>query len=95
VDVNGEAMLFPDRLWARVVYDHAAAYNFGCESEREDVLESLLSLFLGRTAGFIGLAGTMSDSEVDEIVLASAKAFAAEKPYLKERWMARAAALSR
>jgi hypothetical protein len=95
LNADGEALLFPDRLWARLVYDHAVAYNFSSEVEREDILSSLLALFLGRTAGFISEARSMSDIEVEELVFDAAEAFAMEKRYLVERWGANVAALSR
>lgn len=80
--------VFPDRLWARLVYDHAIAYSLTSVPDHEAVLGSMMALFLGRTAGFAVTAANMSELEVEESILMTTTAFAAEKPYLLERWRA-------
>lgn len=90
LNLDGQALLFPNRLWARIVYDHAVAYRFNPDIEKEEVLSSLLTMFLGRTAGFVNEARTMTDSQVEDRVHKAAAAFRMEKPYLVKKWAAAA-----
>ena len=76
---------FPDELWARAVYDFALGYRYGVV-HREHLLRSLVPLYLGRTAAFVG-ATRQADAAATEIALeAVGAAFEREKPYLVERW---------
>ena len=94
VEMDSETLLFPDRLWARAVYDHAVAYHHAGAGERDDILGSLMALYLGRTAAFVRQARDLSDLEVEELIADGAEAFAAEKPYLVERWVSKTATLT-
>src|SRR3989304_5489126 len=73
---------FPDRLWARIVYDHAVAYNFDGEKAQETVISALLPLYFGRTAGFVMATEVMGAVQAEKAVAATADVFEAEKPYL-------------
>ncbi len=95
VSANGEAVPFPDKLWARVVYDHAIAYNFSSDIDRAEVLSSMMALYFGRTADFVQKTLKMTEAEVEETVYGAAEAFTVEKPYLLERWRDRAPVFSR
>lgn len=94
VEMDSETLLVPDRFWARAVYDHAIAYGRADDSKRDDILGSLMALYLGRTVAFVRQAQDLSDLEVEEIILDGAEAFAAEKPYLVERWASKTGALT-
>jgi glycosyltransferase involved in cell wall biosynthesis len=83
----GDRFHFPDLLWARAVYDFAVA----CERRvlpRDQLLRSLVPLYLGRTASFILQTedGDASDAETANRSLADE--YVRQKPYLLERWSA-------
>ena len=44
--------VFPDALWARVVYDFALGHHYGVV-HRDHLLRSLVPLYLGRTAAYV------------------------------------------
>lgn len=77
--------VFPDDLWARVVYDFALGHRYGVV-HRDHLLRSLVPLYLGRTAAFV-LATAPSDAVASQAVLdAVGVAFERQKPYLVARW---------
>jgi glycosyltransferase involved in cell wall biosynthesis len=84
-DLREETFRFPDPLWVQVVYDFALAYRRRALN-REQLLRSLVPLYLGRTASFV--AGNM-DSGADEVetaIRSLADEFVRGKGYLRERW---------
>jgi hypothetical protein len=84
-DPRAETFHFPDSLWVRVVYDFALAYRRGALN-REQLLRSLVPLYLGRTASFV-IGNMDSGAEVvEESIRALAEEFVREKGYLRERW---------
>jgi hypothetical protein len=48
---------FPDDLWARVVYEFAAAYHRG-SMHRDHLIQALVTPYLGRTAAFLAAHAT-------------------------------------
>jgi len=82
---DAEPFRFPDPLWVRVVYGFAAAYS-RARLPREQLLRSLVPLYLGRTASFVLEADGSGADEVEQLIRALADEFVAQKPYLRERW---------
>ncbi len=76
---------FPDPLWVRVVYGFAAAYE-RTSLPREQLLRSLVPLYLGRTASFVLETATSGSDEVEGKIRRLADEFVAQKPHLCERW---------
>lgn len=76
---------FPDPLWVRVVYDFALAYRRRALT-REQLLRSLVPLYLGRTAFFVLQNRESGAEEVETAIRALADEFVRQKPYLRERW---------
>jgi glycosyltransferase involved in cell wall biosynthesis len=76
---------FEDRLWARIVYDFAVAYNWS-SLDPEKIVEAIKPLYLGRTASFILNTEVMDNIEAEALVEKTAEAFEKEKAYLIERW---------
>jgi glycosyltransferase involved in cell wall biosynthesis len=76
---------FPDPLWVRVVYDFALAYRRR-SLPREQLLRSLVPLYLGRTAFFVLQNMTSGAEEVEAAIRALADEFVRQKGYLRERW---------
>ncbi|MGH9333536.1 MAG: glycosyltransferase, partial [Vicinamibacteria bacterium] len=76
----------PDPLWVRIVYDFAIAYHRRA-LPREQLLQSLVPLYLGRTASFVLQTSTSSAGEVEEVIRGLADQFVRQKDYLRERWV--------
>jgi hypothetical protein len=80
-----EAFLFPDPLWVRVIYDFATAYHRKV-LPGDQLLASLVPLYLGKTASFV-LQNEKSDAEaVEGVIQGLAQQFVADKAYLLQRW---------
>ncbi len=77
----------PDGLWVRVLYEFAAAWRHRA-LDREHLLQSLVPLYLGRTASFMLEVRESSALEVEERIERLCNLFEAEKPYLARCWNA-------
>jgi glycosyltransferase involved in cell wall biosynthesis len=75
----------PDALWVRVVYDFAAAYHRRV-LPRDQLLRSLVPLYLGRTASFVQQTSSASAAEVEDVIRGLADEFVKQKSRLRERW---------
>ncbi len=76
---------FPDRAWVRIVYEFAVGYVRRV-LPGEQVLGSLVPLYLGRTASFV-LETAASDAEdVEARIKNLAEEYLKEKPYLLHCW---------
>jgi glycosyltransferase involved in cell wall biosynthesis len=82
---ESEPFCFPDPLWVRVVYGFASAYAHK-RLPREQLLRSLVPLYLGRTASFVLETAGSGPEEVESRIRALAEEFVAQKPHLRERW---------
>lgn len=80
-----EPFLFPEPLWVRVVYDFAVAYHRRV-MPGEQLLRSLVPLYLGRTASFVLSTAESSSDEVEAIIQGLADEYVRQKAYLSERW---------
>ena len=76
---------FPDPLWVRVVHDFAIAYRRRL-LPREQLLRSLVPLYLGRTASFVLATAESGTDEVEAAIRALADEFVRQKADLRERW---------
>jgi hypothetical protein len=76
---------FPDPLWVRVVYAFALAYHSKA-LPTEQLLRSLVPLYLGRTASFILQVATSGADEVEAAIAALADEFLRQKGDLLQRW---------
>lgn len=82
-----ESFQVPDELWVHVIYEFAAAWEHHA-LDREHLLQSLVPLYLGRTASFVMEVRESTATEVEERIEKLCNVFEAEKPYLLERWTA-------
>ena len=82
-----ELFVFPDPLWVRVVLDFAVAYHKKALSP-EQLLRSLVPLYLGRTASFVLQMAHCDAAQVEGAIRNLADEFLRQKPYLRERWSA-------
>jgi glucosylglycerate synthase len=76
---------FPDRLWARVVYDFLLSYRARVVY-RSHVAQSLAPLYLGRVASVICETRTRPPAAVAEVTERLCRVFEEWKPYLVDRW---------
>lgn len=80
-----ETFRIPDDLWARLLYDAAAAYHHRV-MPREHLLKAMTPLYLGRTATFVLETQGLTSAEAEGRIEALCQAFEKQKPYLIERW---------
>jgi glucosylglycerate synthase len=76
---------FPDPLWVRVIHDFAIAYRTHA-LPREQLLRSLVPLYLGRTASFVLATADSGAPEVEAAIRALADEFVRQKADLRARW---------
>lgn len=82
---NGQGFHIPDQLWVRLIYEAATAYHHHL-LDREHLLQSLVPLYLGRTASFVLEVSESSAAQVEERIEKLCLVFEAEKPYLAQLW---------
>ena len=82
---NGQGFHIPDQLWVRMIYEAATAFRFRL-LDREHLLQSLVPLYLGRTASFVLEVTDSSAAEVEERIEQLCHVFETEKPYLTQQW---------
>jgi hypothetical protein len=79
------ALRIPDRLWVRLICEYAAGYH-GRTIDRDHLLQSLIPLYLGRTASFVLEVAGADAGQVEERIETLAREFEKEKPYLIDLW---------
>ncbi len=84
-----ESFHIPDGIWVHVIYEFAAGWEHRA-LDREHLLQSLVPLYLGRTASFVIEVRESSAAEVEQRIERLCSTFEAEKSYLIERWAAEA-----
>jgi glucosylglycerate synthase len=82
---NGKGFHIPDQLWVRMIYQAAIAYHYRV-LDREHLLQSLVPLYLGRTASFVLEVTDSTATQVEERIEGLCQVFENEKPYLTEYW---------
>jgi glycosyltransferase involved in cell wall biosynthesis len=80
-----EAISFPGDLWARVVYDFAAAYP-RWRGDRGPLLDMLVPIYFARVAGFVNQTRSLGPAEAEGVVDDLAGTFERLKPHLEARW---------
>ena len=76
---------FPTDLWARVLFDMAVAFRDNPRG-RDDLMESLIPLYFGRTLSFVKRTARMSIKQAEEAIEEDCVTFEMAKPYLLKRW---------
>jgi glycosyltransferase involved in cell wall biosynthesis len=76
---------FPDPLWVRVIYAFAAAYRHPSLA-RDQMLRSLVPLYLGRTASFVIQTAESSADEVEQVIRTLADEYVRQKHHLLRIW---------
>jgi glycosyltransferase involved in cell wall biosynthesis len=84
-----DSFRIPDELWVHVIYECAGAWQHRA-LDREHLLQSLVPLYLGRTASFVLEVRESTAIEVEQRIEELCTVFEKEKPYLTQRWVAEA-----
>ena len=79
---------FPTDLWARVLFDTAASYGV-VGIETDEIMDSLIPLYFGRTLSFVKRTRKMSIKQAEEAIETDCETFEMTKPYLIQRWKKR------
>jgi glucosylglycerate synthase len=85
---TAEPFRFPDPLWVRTVYDFATAYHRRI-MPGDQLLRSMVPLYLGRTASFVIQTAASGPEDVERIIRGLADEYTRQKGYLVERWGSR------
>ncbi|MGH9426863.1 MAG: glycosyltransferase [Terriglobia bacterium] len=76
---------FQDALWAKVVYEFAAAH-YAKRMDREHLLKSMTPLYLGRTASFVLETQQSTAADVENRIELLCLEYENLKPYLLDKW---------
>ncbi len=76
---------FPTDLWARILFDMGVAYRDRVR-EPDELMESLIPLYYGRTFSFVKKTRRMSTQQAEEAIEEDCVTFEMTKPYLIKRW---------
>ena len=79
---------FPTDLWARVLFDTAVSYG-DVSVECDEIMDSLIPLYFGRTLSFVKRTKKMSIKQAEEAIENDCETFEMTKPYLLQRWKKR------
>jgi len=78
-------LVYPDELWAATVFEFLLAYHRAVMT-REHVAQTLLPLYLGRTASFLQLYGSSGPAVVLDALESLGQAFELAKPQAAAQW---------
>jgi len=76
---------FPAKLWAEILVDFAVGYKKNV-IDREELLDSLVPLYYGRTASYVIETGPMTIQQAEELIEDQCIIFERHKPYLINKW---------
>ena len=76
---------FPTDLWARLLFDTAVSYG-EVSVEPDEIMDSLIPLYFGRTLSFVKRTKKMSIKQAEEAIENDCETFEMTKPYLLQRW---------
>jgi glucosylglycerate synthase len=76
---------FPEQLWARAVYEFAAAYHRAVIG-RDHIVQALVPIFRGRALTFLTENREAAEEQVEKRIEAVCDEFERERPYLLQIW---------
>jgi len=79
---------FPTDLWARLLFDTAVSYG-DVSVEPDEIMDSLIPLYFGRTLSFVKRTKKMSIKQAEDAIENDCETFEMTKPYLLQRWKKR------
>lgn len=82
-----EKFEFSPKLWAKVVYEFAVAYDqLSKEIPKSKILDLMVPFYFGQVGSFAKQTRDMTSQEAEKEIEAQAEIFEELKPYLVERW---------
>ncbi|MGC2330874.1 MAG: hypothetical protein WA581_05440 [Candidatus Acidiferrales bacterium] len=89
IDLPDRQFRCPDELWAKTIYEFAAAYHHSVIN-RDHLLQALTPLYRARVSSFILENTKVPAAKLDQRVEDLGQEFERQKPYLIDRWSAKA-----
>jgi hypothetical protein len=83
--LDGAAFVFPDELWARIVFDMALAWH-DRRLPLERLVASLIPLYFARVASLVFETAELTTDQAEAYVERQARVFELAKSYLVSRW---------
>lgn len=77
---------FPTQTWMTILFDTAVAYRGMSVSERKELVEGLLPLYVGKVLSYVKKAWRMSLQQAEEYIENECMMFEENKPYLVKMW---------
>jgi len=77
---------FPTVLWAAILYDTAISYRDKV-LDTDQMMDSLIPLYFGRTFSFVKKTKRMSTRQAEETIEEDCMTFEMTKPYFVKKWM--------
>jgi len=77
---------FPAQTWATILFDAAAAYGGMNPTEKKQLLDALIPLYLGRVLSFVKKTERMSLQQAEEYIENECMIFEENKPYIIKVW---------
>jgi glycosyltransferase involved in cell wall biosynthesis len=84
-EIDQDRFDFPTQLWAKVLFDIAVAYR-DLQNEREDIMDSLIPIYFGKTLSFVRKTERMSMKQAEEFIDNECLVVEETRPYLNQRW---------
>lgn len=82
---NENNFIFKTEVWAKILYDLAAAFHHW-QGNRQLLVSLMAPLYFARIASFVNRTRDLSNEEAEAIVEAQAEVFEKNKDYLIKRW---------
>jgi glucosylglycerate synthase len=89
IDLPDRQFRCPDELWVKTIYEFAAAYHHSVIN-RDHLLQALTPLYRARVSSFILENTKAPAAKLDQRVEDLGQEFERQKPYLIDRWSAKA-----
>lgn len=77
-----ESFKFPAELWVKVVFDYAGKLT---SEGKPELVDSMIPLYYGRTAGFVKQTDGMTDTEAESVIRNLADIYFENRDYLLEK----------
>ncbi len=77
---------FPTQTWMTILFDTAVAYRGMSPSEKKDLVDGLLPLYVGKVLSYVKKTWRMSLQQAEEYIENECMMFEENKPYLIKMW---------
>ncbi len=84
--INGTHIDFPSEIWAKTVYSFIAEFHKNPSYGKDQLIDALRVLWIGRIAAYLKETWTESEEESETKVVEEAKTFEKLKPYLIDKY---------